>query len=77
MYSGGEAEVIEQKNDIYDLKVGMMPAVNSIPLIVAEEAGFFNQEGVSVDLVMFTSQLNRESALQTHRVDGNKCDSRY
>lgn len=74
MYSSGEAEVLEKKNDIYDLKVGMMPAVNSIPLIVADKAGFFIQEGVSVDLVMFTSQLNRESALQTHRVDGTISD---
>lgn len=73
MFSGGKNEHLEQKPK-YDLTVGMMPAVNSIPLIIADEAGFFSREGISVDLVMFTSQLNRESALQTHQVDGTISD---
>ena len=56
------------------LRVGMMPAVNSIPLIVAEAEGYFTSEGVSVELEMFHNQLYRETALQTGRIDGSVSD---
>lgn len=57
-----------------DLKVGLMPAYNSIPLIVAEKGGFFAAQGVRVELVPFSSQLNRETALQTNAIDGTISD---
>ena len=56
------------------LRVGMMPAVNSIPLIVAEAEGYFASEGVAVELEMFHNQLYRETALQTGRIDGSVSD---
>ncbi len=56
------------------LRVGLMPAVNSIPLIVAQHEGLFAANGVTVDLVMFHNQLYRESGLQTHTIDGSISD---
>ncbi len=56
------------------LTIGLMPAVNSIPLIVAEYNGYFEEEGVSVSLVMFKSQMYRETALQTGEIDGTISD---
>jgi NitT/TauT family transport system substrate-binding protein len=56
------------------LKVGLMPAYNSIPLVVAEKKGLFAAHGVSVELVPFSSQLNRETALQTSSIDGTVSD---
>lgn len=56
------------------LRVGLMPAVNSIPLIVAQHDGLFAANGVKVDLVMFHNQLYRESGLQTHTIDGSISD---
>lgn len=56
------------------LRVGMMPAVNSIPLIVAEAEGFFTAEGITVELEMFHNQLYRETALQTGQIDGSISD---
>jgi NitT/TauT family transport system substrate-binding protein len=56
------------------LRVGLMPAMNSAPLVVADRAGFFAREGVAVDLELFTSQLNRETALQAGRIDGTISD---
>ena len=56
------------------LRVGMMPAVNSIPLIVAQSEGFFTDEGVTVELEMFHNQLYRETALQTDQIDGSVSD---
>ena len=56
------------------LRIGLMPAMNSAPLVVAERAGFFAREGVTVELELFTSQLNRETALQAGRIDGTVSD---
>ena len=56
------------------LKVGLMPALNSVPLIVAEHLGLFAAEGLDVELLLFQSQLDRETALQTGRIDGTVSD---
>ena len=56
------------------LKVGLMPALNSVPLIVAEHLGLFAAEGLEVELLLFQSQLDRETALQTGRIDGTVSD---
>lgn len=56
------------------LRIGLMPAMNSAPLVVADRAGFFAREGVTVELELFTSQLNRETALQAGRIDGTVSD---
>lgn len=57
-----------------DLRIGLMPAVDSIPLIVAQAQGYFEAEGISVELVMFRDQLYRETALQTFAIDGSVSD---
>jgi NitT/TauT family transport system substrate-binding protein len=57
-----------------DLSVGLMPADNSIPLVVAERDGLFQAEGVRVTLVPFSGQLERETALQTGAIDGTVSD---
>lgn len=56
------------------LRVGLMPALNSAPLVVADRGGYFEREGVAVELELFTSQLNRETALQAARIDGTVSD---
>lgn len=60
----------ERKN----LRIGLMPAVNSIPLIVAQHEGFFEDEGVEVELELFRSQFYREAALQAGEIDGAVSD---
>ncbi len=57
-----------------DLSVGLMPAENSIPLIAAERDGLFDAAGVKVLLVPFSGQLERETALQTGKIDGTVSD---
>jgi NitT/TauT family transport system substrate-binding protein len=57
-----------------DLKIGLMPAYNSIPFVVADKKGLFLAEGLHVELVPFSSQLNRETALQTGSIDGTVSD---
>lgn len=57
-----------------DLRIGLMPAVDSIPLIVAQSEGYFAQEGIAVELTIFRDQLYRETALQTNTIDGSVSD---
>jgi NitT/TauT family transport system substrate-binding protein len=57
-----------------ELRIGLMPAYNSIPLIVADKAGYFASCGVNVELVPFSGQLERETALQTGAIDGTISD---
>ncbi len=57
-----------------ELAVGLMPAANSIPLVVAAHDGLFAAEGVTVRLVPFSGQLERETALQTGAIDGTVSD---
>jgi NitT/TauT family transport system substrate-binding protein len=57
-----------------DLTVGLMPAINSVPLVVAEEKGYFAAEGVRVSLTLFQSQMYREAALQSNAIDGTVSD---
>jgi NitT/TauT family transport system substrate-binding protein len=57
-----------------DLRVGLMPANNSIPFAVAEKDGLFAAFGIRVELGLFSSQLNRETALQTDAIDGTVSD---
>lgn len=56
------------------LRIGLMPAVNSVPLMVAAHEGFFEEEGVRVELELFRSQFYREAALQAGEIDGTISD---
>lgn len=52
------------------VKIGIMPDVDSLPFIVAKEAGFFKDFGVNVELIMFKGAPDRDSAFQSGNVDG-------
>ncbi len=56
------------------LTIGIMPDVDSIPFIVAQEKGFFKEQGVTVELVPFKSALERDSAMQGGKLDGAVSD---
>ena len=56
------------------LRIGLMPACNSIPMVVAEARKLFEAQGISVTLIPFNGQLERETALQTGALDGTVSD---
>jgi len=56
------------------LKVGLMPAVDAAPILLAEEKGYFEELGINVELEIFTNAQNRQSALQTNAIDGAMTD---
>lgn len=56
------------------LRIGVLPDVDSIPIIIAQEQGFFEKEGVDVHIEHFKSAPDRESALQAGSIDGAVSD---
>jgi len=57
------------------LRIGIFSDADSLPLIVAEKEGFFQRAGVAVDLVWFSSAMERDSALQAGKLDGAVTDA--
>lgn len=59
-----------EKTDLdYTIKFGTLPAESAIPIIVAKEKGFFEKEGLQVEVVPFLSPNDRNVAVQTGNID--------
>lgn len=56
------------------LKVGLMPAVDAAPMLLAEKKGYFDELGLDVELTIFNNGQDRQSALQTNAIDGAMTD---
>jgi NitT/TauT family transport system substrate-binding protein len=52
------------------LSIGVLPDVDSIPVIIAQQNGYFRKEGLDVRIEKFKSAQDRDSALQTGNIDG-------
>jgi len=52
------------------ITIGVMPDVESIPFIIAEKNGYFQKAGVKVKIEHFSSAKDRDTALQTGKLDG-------
>lgn len=56
------------------ITVGILPDVDSIPLIIADNNGYFKDEGLDVKIESFKSAMDRDAALQTGNIDGAVSD---
>lgn len=56
------------------LKIGIMPAVDSAPILLAEKKGYFKELGLDIDIQVYNNAANRESALQSGELDGTMTD---
>jgi len=52
------------------LTIGVMPDLDSLPFIIAEHNGYFKEEGINVKIEHFKSASDRDTALQTGKIDG-------
>lgn len=57
-----------------DLEIGIMPAVDSAPILLAREKGYFAEEGLEIKIDVYTNAVNRQTALQTNELDGAMTD---
>jgi NitT/TauT family transport system substrate-binding protein len=60
----------EEGGPAVPLRVGIMPDADSLPLMVARDEGFFDREGVQVEMIVFSNPQERDAAIQAGRVDG-------
>jgi len=56
------------------LKIGIMPAVDSAPILLAEEKGYYQELNLDIKIDIYTNAVNRQSALQTDELDGAMTD---
>ncbi len=51
------------------LRVGVLPVMNTLPLFVAQQEGFYDQHGVTVELVPVESARDRSIGLQSGQLE--------
>lgn len=69
----GCSNKVETKTSSQPLKtitIGAMPDLDSLPFIIAEHNGYFKEEGIQVKIEHFKSASDRDTALQTGKIDG-------
>ncbi|MDR2627580.1 MAG: ABC transporter substrate-binding protein, partial [Dysgonamonadaceae bacterium] len=64
----------QRSKEINELKFGVMSSMDYVPLAVAKEMGFFEKQGVKVDIQKFYSANDRDAAFQTGNIDGTIID---
>ncbi|WP_051327738.1 ABC transporter substrate-binding protein [Desulfatirhabdium butyrativorans] len=52
------------------MHIGVLPVVDTLPLWVAKERGYFVESGIDVTLLSFDSALERDAALQAGKLEG-------
>ena len=56
------------------LSFGAMGSIDAVPLVIAQEKGYFEEEGLNVNLEIFTAAKDRDAALQAGELDGVLAD---
>lgn len=56
------------------LRIGVMSDVGAIPFIIAKEKGYFSNRNLPVEITVFRSAVDRDTALQTGNLDGVMAD---
>lgn len=67
------SETTETKKET-TLHFGVMNSIDVVPLLIAQNEGYFKEEGVDLDLQIFTAAKDRDAALQAGELDGVLCD---
>ncbi len=66
--------VLAQEDEKPVLRIAVLPVLNTLPLYVAEAEGFYEDQGVTVELIPFNSAREQQIALQAEEVDGANTD---
>ena len=57
-----------------NLRIGALPVLNMLPLYVAQDAGYFDEAGVVVEIVDFLSSKAAQDAVIAGEIDGFQAD---
>ncbi|MBP2627961.1 MAG: ABC-type transporter, periplasmic subunit family 3 [Firmicutes bacterium] len=72
--SNKKEDTAPKVGQLQNMTIGLMPDVDSIPFIIAQEKGYFKEEGINITLKSFKSAMDRDSALQSGNLDGEISD---
>lgn len=56
------------------LNFGAMSSIDVLPIVIANEKGFFKKEGIEVNFEPFKNSKDRDAAFQAGKLDGIICD---
>lgn len=75
----GCSKTVEETTKVSDanettLRLGVMGSIDAIPLVIAKEKGYFEQQGINLDLQIFKAAKDRDAALQAKELDGVLAD---
>lgn len=65
-----EVSEVAKANDLGTLRIGVMSAADSAPILLAQENGYFEELGLTVDLEIFTNGATKQSSIQAGELDG-------
>jgi NitT/TauT family transport system substrate-binding protein len=60
--------------DNTEINVAVIPVLDTLPFFIAEEAGYFEDEGLDVEFVLVTSGIERDQLIQTGDADAMLTD---
>lgn len=63
-----------ENEEMMELNIGVMPAVDTAPIFLAKEQGYFEELNLDLNVEIYTNAQNRQSALQTNSIDGAMTD---
>ena len=63
-------EAMPVSGDIPTLRMALLPVLDVLPFFIAQQNGYFTDEGVNVELVPVSSALEREQLMTAGEVDG-------
>ncbi len=59
-----------QEAEDTNLKMGLLPILDILPFYVAEQKGYFEEEGINVEFVPVKSAQERDALMQAGEIDG-------
>lgn len=62
--------MVSQSEEAATLKVGMLPIMDALPFFVAQQQGYFEDEGINVEMVPVKSAQESNALLQAREIDG-------
>lgn len=69
-----EGASTSQEGEAVTLHFGAMGSIDTIPFVIAQENGYFEEEGIKVNLELFNAAKDRDAALQAGQLDGVLAD---
>lgn len=65
-----EVGTTTEAKDLGTLRIGVMSAADSAPILLAQENGYFEELGLTVNLEIFTNGATKQSSIQAGELDG-------